>query len=413
MAEPAGPSSRGRASRADFDYDVVIVGGGPAGSSTALHLVRREGVRPERILVLDKARFPRDKPCAGAVSQLGLDVLAAIHVDVTVPSLVMAGVRVICGASIGETTEPMGIIVRRTEFDAELLSTAGKDGVHVREGEGLRAIERRDGGFLLTTTLDTKIRARFIAAADGAGSTTRKLLQLREPDRKGHLYVLDTEAVPFDVGVTRGLVDFDLTILEDGLEGYYWDFPTPLDGGLQVSRGIYHANLSRPDAPNGDSVKAVLARALARRGIDIAKVKLRPFSTRPFVPGSKAWVPGVVLVGEACGIDQTTGEGIAQAIDMGRIAAQHLAMAFETKSPRFEAYERAVRTSTTGRHLLQSAWMARRVYGRVGAPARKYLLSSTYARTAAMRWYRGEGLSMLTQLRLGLGLAASLFASPA
>ncbi len=396
------------------DYDVAVVGGGPAGSSTALHLARREGVRPHRIVVLDKARFPRDKPCAGAVSQLGVDVLAAIGIDVAVPSVTMKGARVLSGATIGETIEHMGIVIRRTEFDAQLLETARSDGIHVRDGEGLRAIERTGGGerggFTLTTTEGSTIRARFVAAADGAGSTTRKLLGIREPDRKGHLYVLDTEATPSDEGVTRGLVDFDLTILDDGLEGYYWDFPTILDGAVHVSRGIYHANLTRPDAPSGESVKDVLARALARRGIDIAKVKLRPFSTRPFVPRSTAWVKGVVLVGEAYGIDQTTGEGIAQAIEMGRIAATHLALACRTGSPRFEGYERAVRTSTTGRHLLQSAWLARRVYARVGHPARRYLLRSPYARAAAMRWYRGETLSLPTQLRLGVGLAASLFA---
>jgi flavin-dependent dehydrogenase len=395
---------------AELDYDVAIVGGGPAGSSTALHLVRQEGVRPDHIVVLDKARFPRDKPCAGAVSQLGLDVLDAIGVEVAVPSVTMRGVRVLLGDEVGETIEHMGIVIRRTEFDAHLLETARSDGVHVRDGEGLRAITRRDGrgsGFELTTTAGSTIRARFVAAADGAGSTTRKLLGLREPDRKGHLYVLDTETTSSDGGVTRGLVDFDLSILDDGLEGYYWDFPTVLEGAAQVSRGIYHANLTRPDAPSGDSVKDVLGRALARRGVDIAKVKLRPFSTRPFVPKSTAWLKGVVLVGEAWGIDQTTGEGIAQAIEMGRIAAIHLADAFRTGSPRFEAYERDVRTSTTGRHLLQSAWLARRVYGRLGHPARRYLLRSSYARAAAMRWYRGEALSMSTQLRLGLGLATS------
>lgn len=395
-----------------IDYDVAIVGGGPAGSSTALHLVRRHGARPDRVVVLDKARFPRDKPCAGAVSQLGVDVLAAIGIPIAVPHVTMRGVRVLFGDHVGETIAPMGVIVRRTELDAHLLEAAKSDGVHVRDGEGLRAIERRGGGragFTLTTSAGATIDARFVAAADGAGSTTRKLLGLREPDRRGHLYVLDTTLTPSDAGVARGLVDFDLSVLEDGLEGYYWDFPTVRGGAVQVSRGIYHANLTRPHAPSSGRVKDVLARALARRGIDIAKVKLRPFSTRPFVPRSIAWVNGVVLVGEACGIDQTTGEGIAQALEMGRIAAAHLTAAFKTKSPRFDAYERAIRASTTGRHLLQSAWLARRVYSQVGRPARRYLLGSTYARDAAVRWYRGETLPRSTLLGLGLGLTTSIF----
>lgn len=382
-----------------MNVDIAIVGGGPAGSSTALHLVRSEGVDPARIVVLDKAKFPRDKPCAGAVSQLGLDVLAAIGIVPTVPASPMRGVRVIMGDTIGETEAPMGICIRRTEFDAELLRLAASDGVAVLEGDGLRALERTARGFTLTTQAGRTIATRYLAAADGAGSTTRKLLGLREPERKGHLYVLDTPRLAKDAGVVRGLVDFDLTILNDGLPGYYWDFPTPLEGTEAVSRGIYDVNLANDGGPNA---KDVLARALGRRGIDIATVKLRPFSTRPYVANSVAALRNVVLVGEACGIDQTTGEGIAQAIEMGRLAARHLATGDVI------GYARAVRTSTTGRHLLQSAWMARRVYGRAGSPLRKFLLTSAYARTAAMSWYRGEDLSWSTQLRLGMGLAASL-----
>jgi flavin-dependent dehydrogenase len=400
-----------------FDYDIAIVGGGPAGSSTALHLLRREGIRPERILVLDKATFPRDKPCAGAVSQSGVDVLSEVGIEVTVPSLPMNGVRVLYGETVGETVAPMGIIIRRTELDTQLLDAARSDGVHVRDGEGLRAIARTEDnrgrrGFVLGTSSGAEVRARFVAAADGAGSTTRKLLGIREPDRKGHLYVLDTEPLDGDTGVKRGLVDFDLSVLGDGLEGYYWDFPTVLGGGLNVSRGIYHANLTRGGPPGGDSVKDVLRRSLARRGIDMAKTKLRPFSTRPFVPKSVAWVRGVVLVGEACGIDQTTGEGIAQAIEMGRTAAKHLALATRTGDDRFEAYGRALRSSTMGQHLLQSAWMARRVYGPYGHFAQRYLLGSSYARSAGLRWYRGEALSAAMTMRLGFGLVASLFSSP-
>lgn len=387
--------------------DIAIVGGGPAGSSLALHLVRSAKVAPERIVLVDRARFPRDKPCAGAISQLGLDVLAAIGVVPTVPSVPMRGVRVLEGDSVGETESPMGIVVRRTEFDAELLSLAEREGVLVHEGDGLTGLGRTPkGDWRLELGSGQSIEARFVAAADGAGSATRKLLGLREPERKGHLYVLDTEETSADTGVRRGLVDFDLTVLSDGLPGYYWDFPTPLGGRQQVSRGIYDPNLTRGD--RALSTKAVLGKALARRGIDITKAKLRPFSTRPYVSGSIAAIRGLVFVGEACGIDHTTGEGIAQAIEMGRIASAHLAEALRTNDRDFTAYARAVRTSTTGRHLLQSAWLARRVYAGLGLPARRFLLRSAPAREAAIRWYRGEDLSVATQLSLGMGLLGAI-----
>jgi flavin-dependent dehydrogenase len=381
-----------------FDFDVAIVGGGPAGASTALHLVREQGIRADRIVVLDKARFPRDKPCAGAVSQLGVDTLHAIGVGIDVPFVAMRGVRVRWEGSTGETRCAMGVVIRRTEFDAQLLGDARTDGVVVREGEALSAVDRRAGGFCLTTTTGT-ITARLVAACDGAGSTTRKLLGLREPERKGHLYVLDTALAVSDDGPSRGYIDFDLSVLDDGLQGYYWDFPTLIGGVPHVCRGVYHANL----VPGAD-VKTSLARALARRGIDIADVKLRPFSTRPFVPGSTLAQGGLILVGEAAGIDHATGEGIGQAIVMARTAARHLARALRTGGASFDSYAHDVRVSTIGRHMLQSAWLARRVYGRAGNPARRLLLRSSFARDAAMRWYNGSSLPWPTKVRLGLGL---------
>ncbi|MDB4936966.1 MAG: geranylgeranyl reductase [Labilithrix sp.] len=386
-------------------FDVAIVGGGPAGASTALHLVRAEGIRADRIVVVDKARFPRDKPCAGAVSQLGVDTLEAIGVRIEVPFVAMRGVRVRWEGRAGETPCAMGVVIRRTEFDAQLLDAARAEGVVVRDGEGLRAIERTPRGFRLSTTTES-IRARLVAACDGAGSTTRKLLGLREPERKGHLYVLDTVPTASDDAPKRGFIDFDLSVLGEGLQGYYWDFPTIIGGAPHVCRGIYHANL----APGSD-VKSALARALARRGIDIADVKLRPFSTRPFVPGSTLAQDGLVLVGEAAGIDHATGEGIGQAIVMAGIAARHLARALRTGGSSFDAYAHDVRVSTIGRHMLQSAWLARRVYARTGNPARRLLLRSAFARDAAMRWYNGSSLSWPTKVRLGLGLVSHAFRS--
>ncbi|MBS2013987.1 MAG: NAD(P)/FAD-dependent oxidoreductase [Deltaproteobacteria bacterium] len=389
------------------DFDVAIIGGGPAGASTALHLVHEQGIRPDRIVIVDKARFPRDKPCAGAISQQGIDALAALGIRVKVPFVAMRGVRVIMRDDVGETACERGIVIRRVEFDAQLLEEARAAGAIVREGEGLHGLERTAAGFRVVTRSET-FTARFVAACDGAGSPTRKLLGLKEPERKGHLYVMETEATPADQGVARGLIDFDLTVLDDGLEGYYWDFPTVVDGVRAVSRGIYHANLEREE--QGVDVKGALARALAKRGIDIARVKLKPFSTRPYVPGTTLAQDGVVLVGEAAGIDRTTGEGIAQAIVMSGIAARHLARALRTGLASFEGYARAVRAATIGRHMLQSAWLARRVYGRIGEPARQLLLRSSFAREAAMRWYHGESLPMAVQLRLGLGLVTPALA---
>jgi flavin-dependent dehydrogenase len=371
-------------------------------------LARAEGIAPERVVLLDRATHPREKPCAGAVSGWGIRALASIGVGLEVPYVIMRGLRVLDGADGGASAwsgaDPagLGVVVRRSEFDASLWTRAAADGVRAHDGEGVTDLARVPGGWEITTTRRT-LRAPFLAACDGAGSTVRKRLHLGEAARKGHLYVLETPASPRDKGPAESLCDFDMTPSSWGIEGYYWDFPTIIAGERQVSRGIYHANFSaRSD------VKAMLGRALDARGIALAQVKLKPFSTRPFVPESLLALERLALVGEAAGIDATTGEGIAQAILFGAIAAHHLAQALRTGVGRLEGYAHDVRRSRVGRHLLQSAWLARVVYGPRGAAWRKFLAKKDRAREAGMRWYAGERLGLPEKAGLALALGREM-----
>lgn len=389
-----------------FDVDIAIVGGGPAGTSTALHLARRDRIGAARIALIEKHAHPREKPCAGAVSTWGVEALGRIGVPIDVPFVRMRGLRILDSGEAGAyDRSDLGVIVRRSEFDASLWRMCERDGVAVSDREGLVGLEKISGGWRLVTSKRT-LTARLVAACDGAGSTTRKLLDLREAERKGHLYVTETPYFPGDHGPTSGLCDFDLTDVEEGLEGYYWDFPTVIDGRPAVSRGIYHANITA-----SRRVKEVLARALARRGIAIGDLQLKPFSTRPFVRSTILALEAIAFVGEAAGIDRTTGEGIAQAILFGEIASRHLARALRLGSSFLDAYARDVMGSRFGRHLLQSAWLAPRVYGKNGSLYRSLLLRSEPARAAGAHWYKGEKLSWRTKTKLAYGLVRERFTS--
>lgn len=383
----------------DLECEIAIVGGGPAGSTLALSLARERGIDPSDVILLEKEAHPREKPCAGAISAFGVAALKELGVAIDVPFAPMEGVRVLRGQERAAVREPLGAVVRRDEFDAMLFRLAEREGVRTLEREPLASLERGADAFVLRTPART-VRARLLAGCDGAGSATRKRLGLREPARKGHLYVTETAQRSGDDGVREGLCDFDFGPTLSGLEGYYWDFPIVLGGERCVSRGIYHANLS----PSRE-VKAVLARHLEQRGLRASDVELKPFSTRPFVRQTALAGDGWVLVGEAAGIDATTGEGIAQAIAFGRVASKHLAAALRTGSRALSAYAGEVRSSVFGRHLLQSARLAPHVYGPRSGAFQELLLRSERARRAAARWYVGQPVGALTLARLAVELA--------
>src|SRR5260221_8159074 len=114
--------------------DVAIVGGGPAGLSTALFLASARPELTSRIVVLEKKAYPRDKHCAGAIGARADRLLATIGVRVDVPSVEIDGlsVRTLVGQAC-ERQSRIGRGVRRLEFDHEMCRIARCRGNRVEE----------------------------------------------------------------------------------------------------------------------------------------------------------------------------------------------------------------------------------------------------------------------------------------
>lgn len=304
--------------------DVLIVGAGPAGLSAALFLLARAPHLADRLSVVDKATFPREKPCAGAIGARADKLLATLGLRVDVPSVPVHGLGLtFSGGAVQRSVGHIGRVVRRLEFDAELLRLARARGVRVEEGVHVTALHRDAHGVTVQTSSGPR-SVDVVVGADGVGSVVRRALGFPRGSLHAQAVEVDTAPTAAD---DRALLHFDFR--DRDLVGYAWDFPTVVGGEPLVTRGVYDLDWAR--APRVD-VAERLHRHLARRGVSVDAARFKRFSVRGLELHRPMSAPRVLLVGEAAGVDPLLGEGIAQGIAYGELAARYLA-------PRLDAGE--------------------------------------------------------------------------
>ncbi|WP_205315447.1 NAD(P)/FAD-dependent oxidoreductase, partial [Nonomuraea lactucae] len=239
----------------DDVWDLVVVGGGPAGAAAAL---RAAQLRPlGRILLLDKADFPRDKACGDGIAAHGRDELALLGVPGLIddyrptPNLSVvspSGLRVSARAA-----RPSHVVPRRV-FDARLVEAARVRGVEVRRH---RVRTLHAGGSHVV--VDGSMRARAVVAADGAGSTVRRLLGLpATPGRHTAIAVRGYADVP-------ATDDAQLIAMQkEGWPAYAWSFPIG-DGTANVGFGMLLPRLRAAGLPGRQILHGRLAELLPDR----------------------------------------------------------------------------------------------------------------------------------------------------
>ena len=301
-------------------FDVAVVGAGPAGTAAAI-TAHAHGLR---VVCVDKARFPRDKTCGDGLTAHALRLLERLGLsDVAFDRAAIVDETVLVSPYGRRIRLPMpsdglhAVIVERSVLDNSLVELARARGVEVREEWTIEKVVERDD----LVELGDGLRARHVIACDGHWSAVRRALEPDAPRDLGEWHAVRQYYA--NVADRRLWVLFDAELLP----GYAWVFPLP-DGRANVGYGVLRADgrtgkeLKQlwPDLLDRPVMRAILGPDAHAR----EPVRAWPIPTR-YEPG-RLRHGRVLFAGDAAGVvDPMTGEGIAQAIETGMLAAESIA----------------------------------------------------------------------------------------
>ncbi len=380
-------------------WPIVIVGGGPAGTATALFLVRRRPELASEILILDKAIHPRFKVCAGGLIPHTIGCLEELGIALEIPHVPVSRAFALTPAGTVEHNERRGFctVVRRDCFDALLVDSCVRRGVTVRQGEKvLDVVEHAE--FVEVKTERQNYRASVVVGADGSGSLVRRRVFGHDDRTIGRAIMADVSALDLHWAFPNDpWCKFDFRPAAEGLRGYAWMFPCSIDGTPHWNVGVYSSQAKA----QGCRMNGLLEKALSRIGA--RAVRSCAYPVRLFHSRTRLATSRVLLVGDAAGVDPLMGEGISFAFEYGRLAAECIAAWREPGSDGVAAYERMVRESWLGRKLRRLNMLERMFYGRTSKFWFWFAVSSERARRVGLRWYSGQ--DGWDQLSLPRGLA--------
>ncbi len=349
-------------------WDVIVVGAGPGGASAAYGLARA-GLR---VLVLEKARLPRYKPCGG-----GLTIKVRDALDFDFSSAVESTISQISAGYGGERTRvrvdaPVAWCVMRDRFDLLLAQRAVRAGAELREGLAVTAAEFDAAGGTVVAGGEA-LRAAFVVGADGVNGIVRRAAGFTAHTRLAVALEAEMDVPPAALDEWRDVLHADFGAIG---WGYAWIFPK----ADHLSIGI--GDLVRPGSKT--DLRAALARYIAREpSLRGAKERLIRGHRLPLGGQSGRYhAPRAALVGDAAGlVDPFSAEGIYYAIRSGQMAAQEVTAAFASGAFDLSRYTRRINAEINA-DFRYAWWFSQAFYHLPHAAYRLFARSASVRRAA-------------------------------
>lgn len=342
-------------------FDVIVVGAGPAGSTAARELAASGA----RVLIADRAQFPRYKACGGGIPLrterlLPFPIGSVIEDSVSLLQVTNQGRN----RFVKDSATPFAHMVMRERFDALLLDQARRAGAEFRPGTAVRDLEQ-NGGVRLRAADGFEAGADFLICADGAHSPVGKMAGLGDG-------IAECPAWEVEVRVPRSkAASYRATaLIELGYWpwGYAWLFP---------KAEVLSIGIVLPPGQGGD-MKGHTQAFIDRLGLGSTDIDIQRGHKIRFRRASECIADrNAILAGDAAGLaDEFTEEGIFYAIESGRIAARNTLRAMGGDGS-LERYQRDI-----DREIMPELQAARLIgfmfYGMLRRAARPWMLASAH-----------------------------------
>ena len=322
--------------------DVLVVGAGPAGTATAIHLARAGA----SVLLTDRARFPRDKPCGGGVTGRALRQAPCDITPVVERVVDTFELRLHHRRSFRRTSaEPLIMMTQRRRLDAYLAEQAVAAGARFRDGAKVERIVIGENGVAASVGGES-VTADVLVGADGSNGTVAKAAGLNAGIDRG---IALEGNVPWSLLDERRFASTAVVEIGAPAGGYGWLFPKGDHANLGVGGWAregprlrdHLARLARAYSVDPDAITDLRGHQLPMRRIGAST----PASAR------------VVLVGDAAGlVDPLSGDGMYEAFVSARLAAE----AIVAGEP--ESYPAALARALD--HHAGASWTAKRALDR-------------------------------------------------